>query len=78
MSCMAEWVSILQAFPDGGSSCACTNCSKYLNVEYLTFRTMQSWSHLKEVSNGNDVGFITSLANMDLPFRKPAYTGERF
>lgn len=60
------------------SSCACMKCSKYLNVEYLTFRTMQSWSHLKGVSSGSGVGFITSLANMDLHFRKPAYTGGRF
>lgn len=78
MSCMAERVLILQTFPDGGSSCACMNHSKYLNVEYLTFRAMQSWSHLEEVSNGNDVGFTMSLANMDLHFRKPAYTGGRF
>lgn len=78
MSCMAESVLILQTFPDGGSSCACMNHSKYLNVEYLTFRTMQSLSHLKGVSSGNDVGFMMSLASMDLHFRKPAYTDGRF
>lgn len=78
MSCMAESVLTLQTFPDGGSSCACMNHSKYLDVEYLRFRTMQSWSHLKEVSGGNDVGFIKSLANMDLHFRKPAYTSGGF
>lgn len=55
MTCVAERVLILQTFPDGGSSCACMNHSKYLNVEYLTFRTVQNWSHLKEVSSGNDV-----------------------
>lgn len=78
MSCMLERVLILQTFPDRVSSCACINCSEYLNVEDLTFRTVQSWSHLKEVSSGNDVGFITSLENMDLHFRKPAYTDGRF
>lgn len=48
MSCMAESVVILQTFPDGGSSCACMNHSKYSKVEYLTFRTTQSWSHRRK------------------------------